>query len=186
MKTKASIASVARVASTVREARESLHLTQDQLAQRAQVSRTFIGNLENGHARAELGKVLDVISALGLSPSVIVVPRGTQTKVRTVRTRVRRRDQRPRRAESNALISPASRTKQPKIPATALHMSPARATANSSSIDQTLALIEKGQQLAGHHPSNEALDRARRVLDGTTDVSAARAELAAKYLRARG
>ncbi|WP_262495449.1 helix-turn-helix domain-containing protein [Paeniglutamicibacter gangotriensis] len=185
MKTKASIATVARVASTVRETRESLHLTQDQLAESAQVSRTFIGNLENGHTRAELGKVLDVITALGLRPSVILETPVIQTEARTVGIRARSRGFKPRRTKTNALISPVGQTERPKIPATALRLSPSLATVNSPSIDQTLALIEKGQQLAGHHPSSEAIDRARRVLDGTTDVIAARAELAAKYQRAR-
>jgi DNA-binding XRE family transcriptional regulator len=48
---------------------------------------------------------------------------------------------------------------------------------------QAMAEIEKGQQLAGHQPSAEALERARRVLDGTLTVDAANAELDAKYHR---
>lgn len=41
-------------------------------------------------------------------------------------------------------------------------------------VDQALALIEKGQQLAGHFPNSEALHRARRILLG--DLSPAEAE----------
>lgn len=44
-------------------------------------------------------------------------------------------------------------------------------------VDQNMALIEKGQQLAGHYPSDEALNRARRVLTGELTPEAARAEL---------
>lgn len=48
-------------------------------------------------------------------------------------------------------------------------------------IGQTMSMIEKGQQLAGHFPDTEALDRARRVLTGETSIADARNELAAKY-----
>lgn len=41
--------------------------------------------------------------------------------------------------------------------------------------------IEKGQQLAGHFPSDEALDRARRILIGELTSDEARAEIIAKY-----
>lgn len=42
-------------------------------------------------------------------------------------------------------------------------------------VEQSLALIEKGQQLAGHFPSDSALNRARRILTG--ELSAADAEV---------
>ena len=44
-------------------------------------------------------------------------------------------------------------------------------------VDQAMAVVEKGQQLAGHFPSAEDLDRARRVLVGELSVDAARAEM---------
>ena len=44
-----------------------------------------------------------------------------------------------------------------------------------------MAMIEKGQQLAGHFPDDEALARARQVLDGTRTEDDALAEIAAKY-----
>ncbi len=44
-------------------------------------------------------------------------------------------------------------------------------------------MIEKAQQLAGHFPDAEALDRARRVLEGRTAPAEAYAELDAKYAR---
>ena len=46
-----------------------------------------------------------------------------------------------------------------------------------SDIEQALAVIEKGQQLAGHYPSTETMDRARRVLTGELTPEAARAEM---------
>lgn len=47
--------------------------------------------------------------------------------------------------------------------------------------DVRLVEIEKGQQLAGHFPSEEALDRARRILTGEISPGEAYAELDAKY-----
>ncbi len=43
------------------------------------------------------------------------------------------------------------------------------------------AEVEKGQQLAGHFPTAEALQRGRRVYRGELSIEDARAELAAKY-----
>ena len=43
-----------------------------------------------------------------------------------------------------------------------------------------LVEIEKGQQLAGHFPSAEALDRARRILIGEITPDEAYAEIEAK------
>ncbi|MBD8611843.1 hypothetical protein IFT77_15245 [Frigoribacterium sp. CFBP 13729] len=48
-------------------------------------------------------------------------------------------------------------------------------------VDQEMAMIEKGQQLAGHFPDADALGRARRVLEGTLSEADAYAELDAKY-----
>ena len=48
-------------------------------------------------------------------------------------------------------------------------------------VDQEMAMIEKGQQLAGHVPDAEALGRARRVLEGILSEADACAELDAKY-----
>jgi hypothetical protein len=48
-------------------------------------------------------------------------------------------------------------------------------------VDQEMAMIEKGQQLAGHFPDADALGRARRVLEGTLSEADAYAELDTKY-----
>lgn len=51
-------------------------------------------------------------------------------------------------------------------------------------VENVLAEIEKGQQLAGHFPDGEALERARRVLVGETSIEDARDELRRKYAQA--
>ncbi|MBF4595634.1 antitoxin VbhA family protein [Curtobacterium flaccumfaciens] len=54
-------------------------------------------------------------------------------------------------------------------------------TARTVDVEQEMALVEKGQQLAGHFPDAEALARARRILEGTLSPEDARAEVAAKH-----
>lgn len=44
-------------------------------------------------------------------------------------------------------------------------------------VEQAMAAIEKGQQLAGHFPSEEALDSARRILTGELTPEDAELEL---------
>lgn len=48
-------------------------------------------------------------------------------------------------------------------------------------VDREMAMIEKGQQLAGHFPDAEALGRARRVLVGELTAGEAMTEIRAKY-----
>lgn len=50
-------------------------------------------------------------------------------------------------------------------------------TVSSDPIEQALAVIEKGHQLAGHFPSEAMMDRARRVLDGRLAAADAEAEM---------
>ena len=50
-------------------------------------------------------------------------------------------------------------------------------------IEQALTVIEKGQQLAGHFPSAEALDSARRILAGELSAEDAELELDAALAR---
>lgn len=53
--------------------------TQQGLADAASVSRKFLIDLESGHDRAELGKAMAVLTALGLSLSATTpIPRGSQ------------------------------------------------------------------------------------------------------------
>ena len=62
-------------------------------------------------------------------------------------------------------------------------VSPSR-TLEGFELENTLAEIEKGQQLAGHFPNAEALDRARRVLTGDASAEDAREEIRRKYNQA--
>ena len=54
-------------------------------------------------------------------------------------------------------------------------------TFSGGELDNVLAQIEKGHQLAGHCPDDDAMDRARRILTGETTEDEAYAELHAKY-----
>lgn len=56
-------------------------------------------------------------------------------------------------------------------------------TGRQLEVDQTMAMIEKSQQLAGHFPDAEALGRARRILNGELTAEQAYDELDAKYPR---
>lgn len=59
----------------------------------------------------------------------------------------------------------------------------ARAVLSEDEIDAMRIEMEKGQQLAGHFPNDDALDRARRILTGEITPEDARAEIYAKYSR---
>lgn len=58
---------------------------------------------------------------------------------------------------------------------------PPGAFTSPGGIDEALAQIEKGQQMAGHFPDEAALDRARRVLTGEATRDDAIAEIKSKY-----
>lgn len=48
-------------------------------------------------------------------------------------------------------------------------------------VEQAMALIVKSHELGGNHLSTDAVDRARRILEGKITGAQARAELEAKY-----
>ena len=60
------LASPAELGHAVRAARLARVLTQEDLADRAKVSRKFVNQLEEGKASAHLGKVLGVMMCAGL------------------------------------------------------------------------------------------------------------------------
>ena len=60
------ISSVEDLAGVVRLTRRQRGWTQADLARHADVSRDLVNRLENGAGRIEVGKVLDVLAALGL------------------------------------------------------------------------------------------------------------------------
>ena len=65
------------LARIVRATRTRRRLTQAQLAEAAGVSRLFVIEIEKGHPRAEIGKVLTLLGALGLSTQVITPRTGS-------------------------------------------------------------------------------------------------------------
>lgn len=67
------------VAEAIREGRASMKLSQAQLARNAGVGRRFIVDVESGHNRAELGKVLDVLKALDIHAMALPGPLITKT-----------------------------------------------------------------------------------------------------------
>jgi len=67
------LASVAELGHAVRAARLARGFTQEDLADRARVSRKFVNQLEEGKASAHLGKVLTVMMSVGLVGMVVPV-----------------------------------------------------------------------------------------------------------------
>lgn len=59
------VASIADLGAYIRQERREQRLTQSELAGLSGVGLTFISQLENGKATAEVGKVLNVLSVLG-------------------------------------------------------------------------------------------------------------------------
>jgi HTH-type transcriptional regulator/antitoxin HipB len=57
---------VQALAAAVRGRRRALRMTQEAVAKRAGVSRSYVGHLESGKATVELRSVLSVLDALGL------------------------------------------------------------------------------------------------------------------------
>jgi y4mF family transcriptional regulator len=73
-----SIETAAAAGALIRAHRVDLGLTQQTLAEKAGVSRKFLIDLEAGHDRAELGKTLAVMAALGLTLAATdPIPRGS-------------------------------------------------------------------------------------------------------------
>ncbi|WP_120520748.1 helix-turn-helix transcriptional regulator [Arthrobacter celericrescens] len=65
------------IGAIIRARRQDRALSQQALADRAGVSRKFLIDLEAGHERAELGKTLAILAALGLSlEATDPIPRG--------------------------------------------------------------------------------------------------------------
>jgi y4mF family transcriptional regulator len=59
-----------KLGATVKDSRQALGLSQNQLAERAQVSRSWLARVEAGHRGAELEPLLRLLDALGLKLSL--------------------------------------------------------------------------------------------------------------------
>ncbi len=83
------------------------------------------------------------------------------------------------RAEIYAKYAPGFvKMTNPQPQTTANREEPPRA---HDEVERLMAIVEKSQQLAGHFPDAEALDRARRILTGETTLEVALAEIDAQY-----
>jgi DNA-binding XRE family transcriptional regulator len=67
------LASPAELGRAVRAARLARRLTQEDVAERAKVSRKFVNQVEEGKAGAHLGKVLTLMMTVGLVGMVVPV-----------------------------------------------------------------------------------------------------------------
>ncbi len=76
---------IATLAAQVRARRRALGLSQQEVADLAGCSERFVYSLEGGKASVQLGKVLDVLGALGLGLDV-GPGRGTVTATRRARS----------------------------------------------------------------------------------------------------
>jgi y4mF family transcriptional regulator len=65
------LASTAELGDAVRAARSARGLTQDEVADKARVSRKFVVDVENGKESLHLGKALAVMKAAGLVGMVV-------------------------------------------------------------------------------------------------------------------
>lgn len=70
----ATIRAVGELGRAIRRRRKTLGLTQAGVAQVAGVGNRFVSELERGKATAEFGKVLRVVSVLGLDLHVVCRP----------------------------------------------------------------------------------------------------------------
>jgi transcriptional regulator with XRE-family HTH domain len=62
---RSAVYTVREAAAVVRELREATGLTQQELASRARVSRSFVADVEAGKPSVEASKLFDVFNALG-------------------------------------------------------------------------------------------------------------------------
>lgn len=63
-----------QLGAAITQRRRDLKLTQQQLADQAGVSRSWLIRLENGHGGAQLRQVLSVLAALNLAINLTVAP----------------------------------------------------------------------------------------------------------------
>ncbi|AHF89571.1 DNA-binding protein [Opitutaceae bacterium TAV5] len=60
----------------VREKREALGLTQEKLAERANLSKNYIGNIKRGEQEAGIVALIKIASGLGTTASVLIAEIG--------------------------------------------------------------------------------------------------------------
>lgn len=72
------VSDASTLGAVIRGARKERSWTQGELARIAGVGRRLIVDLEGGHERAEVGKVLSVLTVLGCAVTVASVEQGNQ------------------------------------------------------------------------------------------------------------
>lgn len=150
------VLSTRQVGPAVRCARLEAHLSQADLADKVGVTREWIGRLERGTAPGlEADKVFRTMFLLGFS---VQAPDGTEVTA------------------DEESVGEAATTGTSSGSITGRRVS-------SSARRQLMAEMEKAQQLAGHQPSQEAVARAERLLDGVMTLDQARQEILARYKR---
>lgn len=157
MKTKRQPGAVDELALAVRGARKQQQLTQAQLAVKAQVSRTFVVELEKGHPRAELAKVFNVIAALDLRP----VGETLVTKQRAMENRRLRKQSALRRVVRQ---EPIDRRVRAVVP---------------TKVQERMAFADAGLAMAGHQITDPMLRdiverSARHAITAEEAIAAAR------------
>jgi HTH-type transcriptional regulator/antitoxin HipB len=73
----ATIRTTGELGQAIRRRRQAIGLTQAEVAQVAGVGNRFVSELERGKATAEFGKILRVVSVLGLDLHVVGRPGAT-------------------------------------------------------------------------------------------------------------
>lgn len=76
------ITTVEELAGALRRARKERGWTQAQLASHSLASRDLVNRLERGSGRVEVGKVLDILAALGLA--AVIEPRRAHVDIASV------------------------------------------------------------------------------------------------------
>lgn len=65
-----------RLGVVVRECREALDLTQEQLAEKSDLSKNYIGNIERGEQELSITALIKVASGLGITASSLIAQAG--------------------------------------------------------------------------------------------------------------
>lgn len=97
------------VGNLVHDRRKALGLTQAELAARVGVSRLWVNQVESGHGGAAVAKVLQLLSALGMTVNLDLVPRDSAAGVVVKRPSPRSAAVRP------ATVTGTTRVPRPQV-----------------------------------------------------------------------
>lgn len=181
MKTIAAIDSPKGLGEIILLARKRQGLTQMELAEIADVSRSFVNHLEGNHPRAELGKVVEVLKALDISLAALI----PETKHSTNTGQVVPRPDAPRLSHEYEAGAPRSTPDQAEYGAIApseynrMRFSMARqnlARAQRAKRAKSLREITSAWDDGSVIPTPETRDIVNRYIDGLADIDEALAQ----------